>query len=249
MDTILNWPGFRVCLLALALGWVGPASAAWSEGPAQAGFGAAQQSLEQGRRDFQGAALTRAAAAFEACAADSTLGFDCSMGAARAYLYLTYVRELAGDKSGAKACLDPATHWAQAALKLEPQAARGHSLLADIYGRRILLGNAFTGMRYGPLSAQEVDAAVRLAPADPEVLAALGRRYLYAPALFGGDPTKARDCFVRSLQSGSSDLLLYFLALAQKKLGLSKDAQESLKQALVLNPGNLMVQAALAEKP
>jgi len=144
--------------------------------------------------------------------------------------------------------LDPATRYAQAAVKLNPSSGPAHGLLADIYGRRILLGNAFTAMHYGPLNDKETAVAIKLAPEDPEVLAALGRRYLFAPSLFGGDPGKAAACFSRALRSGDSDLTLYFLALAQEKLGQDQEAHASLLHALSVNPGNLLVQRALAVK-
>lgn len=206
----------------------------------------ATQWVDDGKRSLQAAPLSAAAAVLGSCVQDPALGFDCAYQAARAELYLSYVLELSGSKGQAGACLGPATAWASQAAALRPASARAHSLLAEVYGRRALLGDAFAALRYGPLNGTETDKAVHLAPTDPEVLQAQGLRYLYAPALFGGNAAKAQACFEASLKSGDSDLTRYFLALALRKRGDAAGARRELLLARGMNPSNGLVNAALA---
>lgn len=202
--------------------------------------------VDEGKRSFQAAPLTSAAAVLTACAGDPATGFDCSYQAARAYLYLSYVYELAGHKSQARACLDPATRWAKEAASRRPSSAGAHCVLAEVYGRRVLLGDAFTALRFGPMNGSETAAALRLAPDDPQVLEAQGLRFLYAPALFGGDPGKAQRCFEASLARADSDYVRYFLSLALAKEGQAAAARLALLKAHGMNPSNGLVNAALA---
>jgi len=247
MDPVLIRRGWIVIGL-LGLAWpalLGAQAAADLSGTAQEGA----QWVELGLRSFQAAPLSAAAAVLVPCAEESAANFDCAYQAGRAYLYLTYVLELAGRRSQAEACLDPATRWAAAAVARRPDSALAHSLLADVAGRRILLGGLFTAMRYGPLNGSEIDAALRLAPEDPDALQAQGLRRLYAPALWGGDFKKARACFERSLKRRDSDLTRYFLALTLEKLGDRAGAQGELLRAHAMNPSNGLVNAALARLP
>jgi tetratricopeptide (TPR) repeat protein len=202
--------------------------------------------VEEGKRSFQATPLMAAAAVLTAGAKDPDAGFDCSYQAARAYLYLSYVLELAGHKSQARDCLDPAMRWARTAVALRPSSAGAHCVLAEVYGRRVLLGDAFTALRYGPLNGSETAAAVRLAPDDPQVLEAQGLRFLYAPALFGGNPALAQRHFEDSLKRADSDYVRYFLALALAKEGKATDAHQALLQAHAMNPSNALVNTALA---
>lgn len=244
-------------LVALCLRGPLPAAQAAAGGPHLASSGTAvalsgptmadaAQWVDEGKRSFQAAPLTAAAAVLTACAGDPAAGFDCSYQAARAYLYLSYVYELAGHKAQARACLDPATQWAREAVARRPSSAGAHCVLAEVYGRRILLGDGFTALRYGPLNGSETAAAVRLAPEDPQVLEAQGLRFLYAPALFGGDPMKAQRCFEASLARADSDYVRYFLSLALAKGGHAASARLALLRAHGMNPGNGLVNAALA---
>jgi tetratricopeptide (TPR) repeat protein len=243
MEPLLKKVGwFFVGLLALCRAGTLPAA------PPQESVSATAQAtrwVDEGLRSFQAAPLSAAAAVLVPCAEDPAMGFDCAYQAARAYLYLSYVLELAGRKAQARDCLGPATRWAKAAAIGSPASALAHSLLAQVYGRRILLGNAFTAMRYGPLNGAETAAAVRLAPEDPQVLETQGLRYLYAPALFGGNAGKAQACFERSLKAEDSDLTRYFLALALMKRGENVKAHEELLKARGMNPANGLVNAAL----
>lgn len=244
MDPLLTR---RAWILAGLLGLPWPALLA-AQGAADLSVAAqAGQWVDLGLRSFQAAPLSAAAAVLVPCAEESAADFDCAYQAARAYLYLSYVFELAGQRAQAEACLGPATRWAAAAVARRPSAAQAHSLLADVAGRRVLLGGLFAAMRYGPLNGTEVAAAVRLDPDDPGVLQARGLRYLYAPALWGGDLGDARACFEASLKRRDSDLTRYFLALALEKSGDAAGARAELLRARAMNPADGLVRAALAK--
>jgi tetratricopeptide (TPR) repeat protein len=184
-----------------------------------------------------------------ACAQDPVDGFDCAFQAARAGLYLSYVLALAGRPAEARNCLDPATHWARQAAADRPDSGQAHALLAEVYGRRVLLGGPMTALRYGPLNGAETAKALSLAPGDPAVLEAQGLRCLYAPALFGGDAAKAQACFERALAQKDSELTRYFLALALRERGMPERARQELLRAHALSPHNGLVNAALAGGP
>lgn len=133
--------------------------------------------------------------------------------------------------------------WAQKAVQLAPDSGPAHALLADLYGEKISLGDLFTAMDCGPKDGDENKKALALAPEDPKVLAAQGRRYLMAPDFAGGDPKKALDFFKRSLAvDPRSDETWVWLARTQKRLGDEAGARASLSKALQLNPQNVQAQ-------
>jgi len=211
------------------------------------GTAAAMRWVDQGKQNFQAYPLTAAAAVLESCVQDPQSGFDCAYHAARAYLYLSYVLDLAGHRDQARAFLGPGIRWAKEAVVKQPGSARAHGLLANLYGREILLGHAFTALRYGPMAADETDKAVALAPKDPEVLDTEAFRCLYAPALFGGNALKAQAYLEQSLQIKDSDFTRYFLALALQKRGLKDQARAQLLKAKVMNPNNALVNVELVK--
>jgi tetratricopeptide (TPR) repeat protein len=169
---------------------------------------------------------------------------------ARTDYYRCNAAEVRGDKKAADAALEQAIAEAQQSLKLDDHSADAHSLLADLYGRKIGLGRGFMlGARFGPKVDAENKRALELEPNNPRVLASLGRQFLHAPKMFGGDVDKA----IANLQKATEvdpqeDETFVWLALAFKKKGDAASANKAVDEALRLNPRSLFAQNTKAEK-
>src|SRR6266852_5093437 len=75
---------------------------------------------------------------------------------ARVHEYLLDVYEMRKDKKAAAAAVDKAIEAVQRSIQLNDKSADAHSLLADLYGRKISLGNAmFAGPKFGPKVKEE----------------------------------------------------------------------------------------------
>jgi tetratricopeptide (TPR) repeat protein len=137
----------------------------------------------------------------------------------------------------------------QQSLKLNDKSADAHSLLADLYGRKIGFGVAmFAGPKYGPKVKSENQRAQELDANDPRVFASLGRQYLMAPHMFGGDLDKAIESFRKSTQLAPDfDETYVWLAIALRKKGDTRGAEQALGQALKLNPRSVFAKS-IAEK-
>ena len=116
-------------------------------------------------------------------------------------------------------------------------------MLADLYGRKISLGVAMiSGPKYGPKVKEENAKALALDDKNPTVWASLGRQYLMAPKMFGGDTAKAVESFQKSLALDASQAETWvWLAEAFRKQGDTSKAREALQQALTRNPDSLWV--------
>jgi tetratricopeptide (TPR) repeat protein len=165
---------------------------------------------------------------------------------ARVHACLADVAEGGKDKKTASAAVDKAIEAVQRSIQLNDKSADAHSLLADLYGRKISLGNGmFAGPRFGPKVNEENKRAMALDDKDPRVWASLGRQYLMTPKTFGGDVPKAIDSFQKSLAlDASNDGTWYWLAKAYEKQGDKTKAREALDHALKLNPENAVAQQA-----
>jgi cytochrome c-type biogenesis protein CcmH/NrfG len=166
---------------------------------------------------------------------------------ARVHAGLADAAEIAKDKKTARPEVDRAIDAAQRSIQLNESSADAHSLLADLYGRKISLGNAmFAGPRYGPKVDQENKRAMALDDKDSRVWASIGRQLLMTPKAFGGDVPRAIDSFQKSLAlDNSNDATWYWLARAYQKQGDKTKAREALDHALQLNPKNPLAQQAL----
>jgi tetratricopeptide (TPR) repeat protein len=154
--------------------------------------------------------------------------------------YLMDVFEIRTDKKAAAATVDKAIEAAQHAIQLNDKSSDAHSLLADLYGRKIPLGNAMlAGPKFGPKVKEENAKALALDDKNPRVWASLGRQYLMAPKMFGGDVAKAIESFQKSLAIDSSqDDTWVWLAKAFEKQGDRTKAQDAIQHALTLNPNS-----------
>jgi tetratricopeptide (TPR) repeat protein len=152
--------------------------------------------------------------------------------------YLVDVAESRKDKKAAIAALDQAIEAAQRAIQRDDKSADAHSLLADLYGRKIGLGGGmFAGPRFGPKIGDENKRAMALDDNNPHVWASAGRQYLMAPKAFGGDTAKAIDSFKKSLVlDPNQDETWVWLAKAYEKQSDKANARDAVQHALQLNP-------------
>lgn len=169
---------------------------------------------------------------------------------ARTDAYRCQAYRAQGDKKNAEHALDEAIRNAQEALTINDNSADAHSLLADLYGEKIGFGMAmFAGPRYGPKVQQENRRALALDASNPRVYASLGRQYLEAPKMYGGDVDKAIESFRKSTQlDPKSDEAFVWLAIALRKKGDQAGAQQALQEALKLNPQSAFAQQTAAAK-
>ena len=171
---------------------------------------------------------------------------------AKVNAYLLDVYEMRKDKKAAVAAVDRAIEMAQHALQSNDQSADAHSLLADLYGRKISLSVAmFAGPKFGPKVDSENKRAMTLDDKNPHVWASLGRQYLMTPKMFGGDVAKAVESFQKSLTlDAAQDETWVWLAKAFEKQGDKSKARDAIQHALTLNPASPWVKfnANLLEK-
>ena len=162
--------------------------------------------------------------------------------------YFLDVYETRKDKKAAGEAVDKAIDAAQQSIQLNDKSADAHSLLADLYGRKISLGNAmFAGPKLGPKVKEENAKAMALDDKNPRVWASLGRQYLMTPKMFGGDVAKSIESFQKSLAFDTSqDETWVWLAKAFQKQGDTSKAREAVQHALSLNPGSRFALATAA---
>jgi tetratricopeptide (TPR) repeat protein len=167
---------------------------------------------------------------------------------ARVQEYFLDLYELRKDKKASGEAVDKAIDAAQRSIQLNDRSADAHSLLADLYGRKISLGNAmFAGPKFGPKVKVENAKAMALDDKNPRVWASLGRQYLMAPKMFGGDVAKAIESFQKSLAIDSSqDDTWVWLAKAFQRQGDMSKARDAVQHALLLNPESRFAQSAAA---
>jgi tetratricopeptide (TPR) repeat protein len=177
-------------------------------------------------------------------AADAELYLDL----ARIHGYFADIYEMRKDKKAAAEAVDKAIEAVQRSIQLNDKSADAHCLLADLYGRKISLGNGmFAGPKFGPKVKEENAKAMALDDKNPRVWASLGRQYLMAPKMFGGDTPKAIESFQKSLAIDSTqDETWVWLCKGLQKQGDKGKAREAVQHALSLNPQSPFAQAAAA---
>jgi tetratricopeptide (TPR) repeat protein len=168
---------------------------------------------------------------------------------ARVDQYRCNAADMRKDSKAAMAAMESAISEAIEAIKLSEASAEEHSLLADLYGRRIGLGGFMAGARFGPKIGAENKRALELDANNPRVLASVGRQYLMAPKMFGGDLDKAIASLQKSTERDpQADETFVWLAIAERKKGDSDAANKALDGALRLNPRSVFAQNTKAGK-
>jgi len=169
------------------------------------------------------------------------------------YYRSSSARESKSNKTAAS-ILDQAIGEAQESLRLDERSAVAHSLLADLYGSKIGLGVGFMlGARFGPKVDTENKRALELDSNNPQVLASLGRQYLHAPKMFGGDLDKAIASLQKSIERDAgadtrADETYVWLAIAYRKKGDAAAANKALDEALRRNPRSVFALTTKAAK-
>jgi len=147
--------------------------------------------------------------------------------------------------------LEEALKWAKADEKADGSSAKVHTLLADLWGERLVeYGGLFAGPHFGPKVKAENEKAMAIAPDDPSVLAGLGRQYLLAPKAFGGDVPKAIELFKRSLEKEPDSSSTYvWLARAYRKIKDRDGFNQALVNALRFQPENIQAEREKSQWP
>src|SRR4029077_9217480 len=199
--------------------------------------------LEEGRTTLEEKPLTDARNYFSHLVqTNKKPAYFYQLARANSYLVESYAPR--HENKRAEQALDDAIAAAQHCLELDDKSADAHSLLADLYGRKISLGRFLAGPRFGPWIVAENKKALDLAPNHALVYASLGRQYLYAPKMFGGDVAKAIENFVKATQlDPNSDENLVWLAIAYRKGGDAPNSEKALRQAMQLNPRSAFAKA------
>src|ERR1700732_4735710 len=226
-----------VALLSIASGV--PASVSAADDP----LGAA---VEAARKTHDEKQLQSLKAQLEQMIAQNPNDAGIYLELEKVHEYFLDVYEMRKDKKAAGEAVDKAIDAAQRSIQLNDKSADAHSLLADLYGRKISLGNAmFAGPKFGPKVKEENAKAMALDDKNPRVWASLGRQYLMTPKMFGGDVTKAIDSFQKSLAIDSSqDETWVWLAKAFQKQGDRAKARDAVQHAVALNPDSPWVRNA-----
>jgi len=206
---------------------------------------AAVEAARKARNETQLHSLQAQLEQYSAKNANDAAGF---FELAAVHAYLADACEMRDDKKGARTAVDKAIDAVQRAIQLNDKSADAHSLLADLYGRKISLGNAmFAGPKFGPKVKEENSKAMALDDKNPRVWASLGRQYLMAPKMFGGDVSKAVESLQKSLAiDPSQDETWVWLAKAFAKQGNKAKAHEAIQHALQLNPDSRWVKSSAA---
>jgi tetratricopeptide (TPR) repeat protein len=234
----------RICVLffvALGLaGWIAPSVQCQIDGNAVPPSIAelmlrGEHDLEEGRSTLEERALTSARQAFEECIHLDGKNARCFYDLARTDSYLLKVADARHNKEVVR-WLDSAIENVKRSIDLNDQSSDAHALLADLYGSKISYGGAFAGMKYGPKANAETHRAFQLDANNPRAYTVIGRKYLYAPKIFGGDLDKAVESFRKATElEPHGDEAFVWLAIAFRKKGDTARAHAAIKEAVQLN--------------
>lgn len=205
--------------------------------------------LEEGRTTLEERSLTAAKDYFTQLAHKSGNNPVYFYQLARVDSYLVEAYANHDDKKNAERSLDEAIAATQQSIGLNDKSAGAHSLLANLYGRRIGFGGLMAGPRYGPKVGAENKKALALDANNPQVYASLGRQYLYTPKMFGGDLDKAIENFRKATQlDATSDENFVWLGIAYRKKGDAVNAEKAFQEGLRINPRSAFAKNAAAGK-
>lgn len=128
---------------------------------------------------------------------------------------------------------------AQAAIRLNPNAAEAHWLAGDLMGQLITVTFA-GGMRYGPQAGSELEKALSLDPKSAAACVARGVSYYFTPKMFGGSPTEATTLLNKAISlepnSDSANTAHIFLAMIYQQEGKHADALHEISLARKQEP-------------
>jgi tetratricopeptide (TPR) repeat protein len=195
-----------------------------------------ERQLEDGRSTLDEETLMTTRRVFEECTHHDSKNALCYYNLARTDSYLGKVKEAQRDKKAAEHWLDSAIENAKHAIVINDRSSDSHALLADLYGNKIGFGGMLAGMHYGPKANAETQRAFQLDANNPHAYTVVGRKYLFAPRMFGGDLEKAIESFQKATTLDPHyDEAFVWLAIAYRKKGDSQHADTALSEALRLN--------------
>jgi tetratricopeptide (TPR) repeat protein len=226
-----------ILLFILALG----AQQTGSDATASPTVVRAESLMETGRSYSDLEMLFEARSSFGTCVNLNPSDFRCLFDRARTDVWIQRAEAELGNKGEAARWLDTAISDTQAVIACKEDSAGAHAILADLYGQKI--DGVFSGMRYGPKANAELTRAFQIDPRNPMAFAAQGRKFLYAPAAFGGNIDKAVQAFQNAVAADpASDDYYVWLAIAWQRKGDHIRAQDCLAQALRINPKSVFAQ-------
>jgi tetratricopeptide (TPR) repeat protein len=208
------------------------------------------QLLKEGRTTLEDNALARARDHFTKLTQQHSDSARYFYELARVNAYRCEASAAHADKKKAESALDEAIANVQQSLKLNEKSADAHSLLADLYGRKISFGiGMFAGPKFGPKIQAENKRAQELDGSNPRVFASLGRQYLNAPKMFGGDVDKAIESLRKSTQLDPNfDETFVWLGIVLRKKGDAAGAEQAFEEALRLNPRSAFAKQTAEKK-
>lgn len=209
---------------------------------------AANPALEQAGQDLRQGAITldvstlqHARAELDQLARTQPQDSNVALQLARADNYLAAAYQLRGDRSQFAQALKTATNEVRQAISLDPKSAVAHAMYADLMGWRLSQGGMILAIRNGPTLGPklngELATALQLSPHNAYVLECMGRKYLYAPRMFGGDVNKAVESFrqAAALAPGDPEALTW-LGTALAAQGSKQQARQEFENALKISP-------------
>jgi len=130
-------------------------------------------------------------------------------------------------------------------LNLDPGAS-SHSLLGEILGQMLFLGNAAQALSIGPKARKHVKTALSLDPDYRKAQIQEASRLAYSPKAYGGNPDEARALYRSILRGGVDDREDEFniyggFAMAAFMEGQDDQALSWFNEALKIFPGNIFV--------
>ena len=150
-------------------------------------------------------------------------------------------------KDRRKKHLNEAAKMLEAAVETKPDFPDAQALLASVYG--IKASGFFSGMKYGPMSQNAMEKALKQGPENPRVRMLNGVGLLNKPSMVGGSVTGAIEEFKRAAElftvyDTENPLLpewghaenYAWLGQAYKENGEPEKAREAYEQALEINP-------------
>ncbi len=211
--------------------------------PQQPDLTAAMKQLAEARTTLSDGSLAEAQTLFESCVKVAPQDARCEFGLARVAYYRAFSAEMRGDKQDVQQWADAGIAHAQRTVALNEKWAEAHSLLADLYAKKIT--GMLSGPKFGPKVTAENQRALALDPNSAMVQASVGREYMFKPKGFGGDINKAIGAFHTSVQlDPNADESWVWLGLALRKKGDAQGADHAISKALTLNPRSVFAQRA-----
>jgi tetratricopeptide (TPR) repeat protein len=201
--------------------------------------------LEEGRTTLEDSVLAQTQARLEKCVASDAKDWRCEYQLARVAFYRALGAQLRRDSHQEQRWTDVGILHVQRALLLNEGFAEAHSLLADLYAKKIT--GMLSGPKFGPKITAENRRALALNSNSAVVEAGLGREFLFKPRMFGGNVDKALEALRKSVQlDPQSDESWVWLAVALRKKGDDQEADKAIAQALILNSRSVFAQRVRA---